>query len=442
MMLLELIHNLALLVALAAASQIIEARWQVRRLTSQILHGLLFGAVGVVGMMTPVHFQPGIIFDGRSIILSVAGLFGGPIVALLAALMCGAYRLWLGGVGTAMGVSVILASAALGVAFCHWRRRANRPTGWAQLWGFGLLVHGVMLGLVLLLPADARQAAWRQLGLAIVGFYPVATMLISLLFLDYEKQRRDRTTLAESEAWYRTMLEQAADAVFMRDEMGRILDANRKACQSLGYTREELLAKYVWEIDPDARQSGKHELWGRILAGESLTFESRQRRKDGSVFPVEVTLGSVRLPQGPAVLSIVRDITDRKRAETSLEESRRMLYLVLDTIPVRVFWKDTEGRYLGCNQSFASDAGFDSPKALIGKDDYDMGWKDQAEVYRADDRQIITSGVPKLHYEEPQTTPAGMQLWLRTSKIPLRDWEGRIIGILGTVWFVERVTVL
>ena len=403
-----------------------------RRLTSQILHGHLFGTVGVVGMMTPVHFQPGIIFDGRSIILSVAGLFGGPIVALLAALMCGAYRLWLGGAGAAMGISVVLASAALGVAFYYWRRRMNRALSWKQLWGFGLLVSGVMVGLVMLLPAGTWHAAWQQLGLPIIGFYPVATMLISLLFLDYEKQRRDRTATEENEARYRAMMEQAADAVFMRDEAGRILDVNRKACQSLGYTRKELLAKYVWEIDPDARQSGKHELWGRILAGESLTFESRQRRKDGSVFPVEVTLGSVRLPQGPAVLALTRDITDRKLVEASLEESRRMLRLVLDTIPVRVFWKDTEGRYLGCNQSFACDAGFDSPEALIGKGDFDMGWNDQAEVYRADDRQIIASGVPKLHYEEPQTTPEGTQLWLRTSKIPLRDLEGRIIGVLGT----------
>ena len=432
MMLLELIQNLVLLVALAAASQVIEARWQVRRLTSQILHGLLFGTVGVVGMMTPVHFQPGIIFDGRSIILSVAGLFGGPVVALLAALMCGAYRLWLGGAGAAMGLSVILTSAALGVAFYYGRRRAARPLGWVQLWGFGLLVSGVMVGLVMLLPAAAWRAAWQQLGLAIIGFYPVATMLISLLFLDYEEQRRDQTTLAESEARYRTMLEQAADAVFVRDEAGWILDANRKACQSLGYTREELLAMKIWEIDPDAFQAGKPDLWGRVLAGENFTFESRQRRKDGSVFPVEVTLGSVRLPLGPAVLGLVRNITDRKRAEASLEESRRMLCLVLDTIPVRVFWKDTEGRYLGCNRSFACDAGFDSPEALIGRDDYDTGWKDQADLYRTDDRQVIANGVPKLQYEEPQTTPVGTQLWLRTSKIPLRDSEGRIIGILGT----------
>ena len=127
-----------------------------------------------------------------------------------------------------------------------------------------------------------------------------------------------------------------------------------------------------------------------------------------------------------------RDITGRKLAAAAVEESRQMLRSVLDTIPVRVFWKNLEGRYLGCNRSFARDAGFDSPEALIGKDDYAMGWKAQADLYRDDDRKIITSGVPKLYYEESQTTPAGKQMWLRTSKIPLRDLEGRTIGILGT----------
>ena len=109
-----------------------------------------------------------------------------------------------------------------------------------------------------------------------------------------------------------------------------------------------------------------------------------------------------------------------------------MLSSVLDTIPVRVFWKDLEGKYLGCNAPFAHDAGFSTPDELIGKDDFQMGWKQNAERYRADNRQVIEAGVPKLGFEEPETTPTGGCLWLRTSKIPLRDDAGRTIGLLGT----------
>jgi two-component system, cell cycle sensor histidine kinase and response regulator CckA len=113
-------------------------------------------------------------------------------------------------------------------------------------------------------------------------------------------------------------------------------------------------------------------------------------------------------------------------------EALRMLELVLDTIPVRVFWKDLDLNYLGCNRPFARDAGLDSPDELLGRNDFDMGWAEQAELYRADDRAVIESGQAKLNYEEPQTTPTGQTIWLRTSKIPLRDAAGNITGILGT----------
>jgi PAS domain S-box-containing protein len=151
------------------------------------------------------------------------------------------------------------------------------------------------------------------------------TIGVASLIQDVTERRRAEEALRESEERYRTIMDQAADAVFMRDEMGRILEANRKACQSLGYSREELLAKSVWDIDPDALQAGKQRLWDKILAGEQFTFESRHRRKDGSFFPVEATLGLVRLPAGPAVLGIVRDITERRQAEEKIRQLNQTL---------------------------------------------------------------------------------------------------------------------
>jgi len=113
-------------------------------------------------------------------------------------------------------------------------------------------------------------------------------------------------------------------------------------------------------------------------------------------------------------------------------ESHQMLLQVLDAIPVRVFWKDLDLNYLGCNKPLATDAGIESPEEIVGKNDFEMVWADQAEAYRADDRAVIESGRPKLGYEEPQTGPDGNTLWLRTSKVPMRDASGRIRGVLGT----------
>ncbi len=115
-----------------------------------------------------------------------------------------------------------------------------------------------------------------------------------------------------------------------------------------------------------------------------------------------------------------------------IHELNNMIQLVLDTIPIRVFWKDLDLVYVGCNQHFAEDAGFATPQEIIGKTDYEMGWIEQAELYRQDDQSVIDSGELRLNYEEPQTTPDGEKIWLRTSKIPLRNTNGEIIGVLGS----------
>ncbi len=120
----------------------------------------------------------------------------------------------------------------------------------------------------------------------------------------------------------------------------------------------------------------------------------------------------------------------RKQAEEALRASQQLIEGIINTIPVRVFWKDKDLVYLGCNAAFARDAGFQSPKEIIGKDDYQMSWRDQADPYRADDRRVI-AGETILDKEEPQTTPERKSNTLLTSKVPLRNSNGEITGILG-----------
>ncbi len=132
-------------------------------------------------------------------------------------------------------------------------------------------------------------------------------------------------------------------------------------------------------------------------------------------------------------LAGLEDAERRWRAtEAELRQSRRMLQLVLDTIPVRVFWKDRDCVYVGCNLPLARDCGYNDPAELVGKTDFETASAETAEIYRADDLQVMESGQPKLDYEEPQVKPDGSPAWLRTSKAPLRDEEGRVIGVLGT----------
>jgi PAS domain S-box-containing protein len=121
-------------------------------------------------------------------------------------------------------------------------------------------------------------------------------------------------------------------------------------------------------------------------------------------------------------------------AAISRDKDREILRAVLDAVPVRVFWKDRDLKYLGCNVPFARDAGFENPEDLVGRDDYAMGWREQADLYRADDLLVIDSGEPRLLVEEPQTTPSGERIDLLTSKLPLRDARDEVIGVLGTYY--------
>ncbi|MFH0965002.1 MAG: PAS domain S-box protein, partial [Planctomycetota bacterium] len=168
--------------------------------------------------------------------------------------------------------------------------------------------------------ADGRIVQWVENYV-----YRLPSGLIVAIYSDTSEKHQAEQALQESEERYHTMMEQAADGVFLHDETGRLLDVNRKACQYLGYTREELLSKSIADIDPTAIQDGKYELWGKIIAGEEYTFEGCHLRKDGIVIPVEVTLGPVLLPHGPAILGIVRNITERKLSEEKEREMERRL---------------------------------------------------------------------------------------------------------------------
>jgi rsbT co-antagonist protein RsbR len=124
----------------------------------------------------------------------------------------------------------------------------------------------------------------------------------------------------ESEERFRLLVEYAADAFFLHDADTRILEVNRRACESLGYTREELLGLSVQDFDP-ALDSGARDRWKRLVPGEPETVERVHARKDGTTFPVEVRLGAIQSGEQRLFLALVRDITERKRAEAEVQKA-------------------------------------------------------------------------------------------------------------------------
>lgn len=126
-----------------------------------------------------------------------------------------------------------------------------------------------------------------------------------------------------------------------------------------------------------------------------------------------------------------RQTKEISAAKESLENQHMLLQKIIDLVPVAMFWKDMDGVYLGANKRFVEDAQLDDVSQMIGKTDYDMTWRRDAEKFREDDAAVVRSGVPRLQYEEEQPKEDGSCIHLVTSKVPLKDIHDNIIGVLG-----------
>jgi PAS domain S-box-containing protein len=251
-------------------------------------------------------------------------------------------------------------------------------------------------------------------------------------FRDVTVQALTRQVLAEREEQYRAIFSQAGDGIDLVDaETLCFVEINEAACGMLGYTREELVGQPLHTILDSA---GKADLRGsvdQLVRDGEASFEGQHRSKRGRRIDVLVSTRAIRLRDRACLVRVWRDMGANKAAAEALKESRNLLQAIIDAVPMRVFWKDQDLRYLGCNPAFARDAGLTRPEELLGKDDFQLAWAEQAERYRADDRAVMASGLPRLSFDEPQTTPDGRTLWLRTSKVPLRNAHHQTIGILG-----------
>lgn len=252
---------------------------------------------------------------------------------------------------------------------------------------------------------------------------------------DITKRKQTELALRESQKRFYDIALVSADWLWEVDAESRYSYASTSVFILLGYHPEELLGKTPFDFMPPEEAERVSESFGKIVAAK-LPFQNLENivlGKDGSEHII-LTNGTPILDNSGNLLGyrgVDRDITEQRQAEKALNESRNLLKTIIDTVPVRIFWKDRDLHFLGCNPIFAHDAGMTEPEDLIGKNDYQMAWAVNAELYRADDRRIIDTGIAKLGFEEPLTTTNGQIITLRTSKVPLRNQNNEIIGILG-----------
>ncbi len=278
--------------------------------------------------------------------------------------------------------------------------------------------------------ADARRQAWWLAG-TMLG--TLALIALAMWFVAGLVARTQAETRA-GEARFRRLMESAPDAMIIVDEDARIVMVNDQATKTFGYPAEAMTGQSVDMLVPERFRDGH--------AGQVRKFFGQPRRRDmgsgmelcglradGSEFPIEVGLSPLETSEGMLVSSVVRDITERRRAEQVLAEQRILLDSILDTIPDLIFVKDLEGRYLHCNPSCAAFMGRERER-IVGRTDHQLFGDEIGDDFREQDR-LVTEGGERRTREEWVSYPDGSEHLLETTKVPFRDSEGIIGGILG-----------
>lgn len=438
MVYLDLIFNLALLVALSVVSGFLDKRFARETRPGQLLQGLLFGVVTVLGMLRPLVLGPGLIFDGRSVMLCLCAVYFGPLAAAVAggaALVC---RILLGGMGLLTGSLVIASSLALGLA-AHYRWKPSlAPPGAGRLILLGLAVHAAMLALMLTLPGGAGIDVIQRIGLPVLLLFPPATLLAGKILSDHLLTMQSAAALSESEERYRLLFEASLDAAMLTAPDGRILSANPAACRLLGYSEEELIALgrhgVVDREDPRlAAALVERERTGKF-AGELTMI-----RKDGTKIPVEISTSVFTDRFGQTRTSlIIRDITRRLQEEEPLKKLQALLAETERLSKIGGWEHDPEtglGRWT------------DEVYKIYGiSPDNRPGNEEAINFYAPEDRPVIAAAFGRLletgesyDLELRFNKATGESIRVRT--IGRAEWkDGKIVRIFGNIMDVtERV---
>lgn len=296
--------------------------------------------------------------------------------------------------------------------------------GWLRMFGES---HGLFQNAL----GEALMAAGTMVVLMGLSWWTAR-----ILNLNDRDRRQVEATLRENEARFRAIFDYSTVGKLLISPDGILLRVNQAMARMLGLTMAGLQRISIPEIIHPDDVADFRKCVRQLLAREQDSYraERRFRHQDGHDVYCDVSTTLLRdsLDRPLYFITTIVDISERKREEEALRTSQEIIEGIMNAIPVRVFWKDKNLEYLGCNTLLAHDAGLTDAHDIIGKNDFQMTWHDQAEKYRSDDRQVIGSGQAKLLIEEPQTTPTGETLTLLTSKVPLRDANGEVAGILGT----------
>lgn len=388
MIIIDLIYNLAVLIALSVFSGFIDLKFNRTELNGKVLQGLLFGTTAVIGMMNPFILSQGLIFDGRSIVISLCAVFFGPLAGIIAAGMALIYRLSVGGPGLIMGTLVIATSFLLGYLF-HIRRAAkpDKKLTLLDFYKFGLLVHVAMLLLVLTLPFEKILNVYKSISFTVIGIYPFVTILIGKILLDQEENKNYVKKLTDNEERLRLSLQAANQGLYdLNVQTGKAI-VNEEYAIMLGYdpaSFNETNKDWIERLHPDDKELASKAYFDYVEGRrKDYAIEFRQKTKDGNWKWILSTGKIIEYSSDGKPLRMLgthTDITKLKQAAAALQQSEEKFSKMFRSSPDAIFLMSLKDEMvIDLNEAAAEIIGYSKFDYILNPKYFDEIWSDQSD---------------------------------------------------------------
>ena len=434
-----LFNNAALLLVLSViyeAAYFLPSKY---RYLQPYLSGFLISLICSAVMMMPFTLQSGIIFDTRSILISVTALIFGFIPTAITAVVAAIIRLIIGGAGTLTGISVITTSALIGLAWRRWLYPKSSKWRLLNIFGMSLSVHIVMLACMLLIPYPDGWNVIRAIALPVMLVYPIATVLLSMLLFRQKSLKQTQDQLKQSEERFRLLFDRAPLGYQSLDSGGNFKDVNQQWCDLLGYSRDEVIGRWFGDfLSPDNREMFRQR-FPLFKAQGHIHSEFEMLHKNGKTLFIafEGKIGYGSEGEFKQTHCILQDITSQRAAEAALAESEKKYRNIAETMSDVVWQTDLDLRTTYISPSVERLLG-EAPEEHMRKTLEDKFPKHTLNNIRSlllaemeKEKDPAADRNRSLTLEAEHLKADGTSVWIEMSISIMRDADGNSIGLLG-----------
>ncbi|ELR64500.1 diguanylate cyclase [Photobacterium marinum] len=330
---LTLAHNAALLLAMFFIYNMATDGYRTNISSfSSMVTGIAIGFIGIIIMLTPWEYTPGVIVDTRTVLLCISGLFFGTVPTLIAIAITALLRILQDGEGVFTGVAVIASSGSLGIFWRYYRKQSLSRLTFKELYLFGFVVHIISLGLLFIMPWNIAIKVFLNITIPVLIIFPLITVALGKLFVQQIQNKITSKKLKENEFLFRSQFDLGSIGIAITDSNRHWLRVNSHLCKNLGYSHKELLSLSWHDLIHRDDVETDSEQFNRMVSGntDGYSLDTRFIHKKGHIVYIHMTVSCYRINNKiKLVIAGILDTSESKNIEDKLLNQKEQLISVL-----------------------------------------------------------------------------------------------------------------